>query len=35
MREIDDVAGREIDLDAIDLVLQLLGDVIAAVGARR
>src|SRR4051812_36966071 len=35
MREVDDVGGAEIHLEAIDLVRQLLGAVVAAIRARR
>src|SRR3954454_15650542 len=35
MREVDDVGGAEIHLEAIDLVRQLLGAVVATIRARR
>src|SRR5579863_6107649 len=35
MRQIDDVGGRNADLQAVDLALELVGDVAAAVGPRR
>ena len=35
MRQIDHVAGIDADLDAVDLVLQFLGGILAAVGPRR
>ena len=33
--QIDGLAGGDADLDAVDLALELLGDILAAVGARR
>jgi hypothetical protein len=35
MRKIDGVSGREIHLEAVDAVLQLVGNILAAVSPRR